>query len=346
MGNRPGTCFTSECGVCTAPGIDRGEVCGGPPLDKGLALTLATPRQDEAHSPEGSAAFVSAVVCGPSAPPWEEHERPALKRLRVENSVEVKTMTREYAGDEVALEGTRGVRPIPQPLLRATMGDELFLPVSRSSSGESNASISTSACEGGYETQSTTTSCSAFATTAFGGLILREGSELSRSSTSCVGGASRVSSSGYTGGFDHQGCRDGDGVLVWQDGRRYSGQFSHGLFEGRAVMAWPDGRRYVGQYARNMKNGDGLFSWPDGRRYCGQWCNGKRQGRGVYTNAKGQARAGVWEKDRPISWDAPEHAVSAAATSRDDDLKEPISSGELRDVEAFDMQRRAALGGC
>lgn len=95
----------------------------------------------------------------------------------------------------------------------------------------------------------------------------------------------------------------GPGVLDWPDGRRYVGQFFHGVFDGQATMEWPDGRRYVGQYRMNKKHGDGEFLWPDGRRYCGEWSNGQRHGRGMYTNAKGEQRCGRWSQDRPVFWE-------------------------------------------
>lgn len=97
--------------------------------------------------------------------------------------------------------------------------------------------------------------------------------------------------------------RHGFGVLSWQDGRRYEGQFVHGVLEGTATMSWPDGRTYVGQYRNNKKHGHGSFVWADGRQYVGQWDAGLRHGRGVYTNAKREKRLGEWAKDKPVSWD-------------------------------------------
>jgi len=94
----------------------------------------------------------------------------------------------------------------------------------------------------------------------------------------------------------------GAGVLSWPDGRRYIGQFCHGVFDGEATMTWPDGRRYTGQYRQNKKHGEGDFLWSDGREYSGQWSNGVRHGLGTYTNARGEKRAGNFSQDRPISW--------------------------------------------
>jgi len=97
----------------------------------------------------------------------------------------------------------------------------------------------------------------------------------------------------------------GFGVLTWEDGRRYEGEFENGILQGQACMTWPDGRTYTGQYEQNRKHGVGVFSWPDGRRYSGNWSQGLREGRGVYTNARGETRHGLWQEDRPLAWDMP-----------------------------------------
>jgi len=109
----------------------------------------------------------------------------------------------------------------------------------------------------------------------------------------------------YDGDFKDD-YKHGVGMLTWDDGRRYHGQFAHGRFSGNAVMSWPDGRRYFGQYAEDVKHGEGTFTWADGRRYQGQWRAGKRDGIGVYTTAKGDTRTGLWQVDRPITWDSAE----------------------------------------
>ena len=85
-------------------------------------------------------------------------------------------------------------------------------------------------------------------------------------------GRVRMTNYSYTGEFQHD-LKHGQGVLEWDDGRRYEGGFEQGQFHGTAVrrlsvfevfrralealahsrphvqvMIWPDGRRYVGHY--------------------------------------------------------------------------------------------------
>jgi len=115
-------------------------------------------------------------------------------------------------------------------------------------------------------------------------------------------GRLRLADCTYEGDFKDD-YKHGVGMLTWDDGRRYHGQFEYGRFSGNAVMSWPDGRRYCGQYLEDVKHGEGTFTWADGRRYQGQWRAGKRDGVGVYTTAKGDTRTGLWQVDRPITWD-------------------------------------------
>jgi len=110
---------------------------------------------------------------------------------------------------------------------------------------------------------------------------------------------------GYAGELDEIGQRHGDGVQVFADGRRYSGQFDSNTFSGAAIMVWPDGHRYTGQYEYNQKHGEGYFLWPDGRFYDGQWKNGQRHGHGQYIAAEsyvGEYYEGFRHGDGVLTW--------------------------------------------
>jgi len=134
-------------------------------------------------------------------------------------------------------------------------------------------------------------------------------------------GALRLRQKGCTYDGDLMGdMKHGNGILQWDDGRQYWGQFEAGKFHGAAVMTWPDGRKYCGQYAEDRKHGEGTFSWEDGRCYKGQWVMGKRHGSAVYTNAKGVTRTGVWQMDRPVVWDAPSSMPAPVSKDREDQV--------------------------
>ncbi len=45
--------------------------------------------------------------------------------------------------------------------------------------------------------------------------------------------------------------------------------------EGIGMYIWNDGRRYEGEYKDDKKNGFGIYIWADGRKYSGYWNRGK-----------------------------------------------------------------------
>ena len=49
---------------------------------------------------------------------------------------------------------------------------------------------------------------------------------------------------------------------------------------GYGIMTWNDGRIYEGEYADDLRQGFGSFFWADGRKYIGKWENGKQHGKG------------------------------------------------------------------
>ena len=67
----------------------------------------------------------------------------------------------------------------------------------------------------------------------------------------------------------------GKGVFTWADGRRYEGEFYHGLLHGRGSFTWPDGSSYTGEWQNNLPHGKGVYVWPDGTRLDGEWEEGK-----------------------------------------------------------------------
>jgi len=367
MGNRQGSCFTSECsGVCSNDGLgysvgdanSQVHLLGDVSCDQEIRILSSTPSrqvktlllQREKTTAESPAAAIasSSTCCGPS-PSWESGiEDRSLKRLRVSQST-FKALSRELSGElrgDDVFEFSASMAP--GGMLSVPIAEKLL---SRSCGADAYTGEAQEIFFGGQVLERVTGSD--VDSTASGSTTVPR----TFSAPASVGGCA-VSApvgrfpqdvGGYVGGYDGDGRRHGDGILSWPDGRQYSGEFRHGVFEGRAVMIWPDGRRYVGQYADNAKEGNGLFTWPDGRRYCGQWGLGKRHGKGLYTNAKGQARMGVWDIDRPISWEPPEHCSNSLPNSfnkgtpgkKDNSIKVSAISWDIEEI-----QRRAALGGC
>ena len=66
----------------------------------------------------------------------------------------------------------------------------------------------------------------------------------------------------------------------------YKGEFKSGSLEGEGEMLYPDGRRYIGSFKENNREGQGTMSYPageqygEGSQYNGYWKLNKRNGRG------------------------------------------------------------------
>lgn len=45
---------------------------------------------------------------------------------------------------------------------------------------------------------------------------------------------------------------------------------------GKGLHIWEDGRKYQGDYYNDKKHGNGRYYWPDGKMFQGTWVNGKR----------------------------------------------------------------------
>ena len=51
-------------------------------------------------------------------------------------------------------------------------------------------------------------------------------------------------------------CTDGKGIMLYEDGRRYEGEWAKGL-EGQGTCVFPDGSRYEGLWKGGVMHGRG-----------------------------------------------------------------------------------------
>ena len=51
------------------------------------------------------------------------------------------------------------------------------------------------------------------------------------------------------------------GEYIWEDRRRYKGDWKNNKMDGNGIFEWPDGRTYEGEYENDKKHGIGLFKW-------------------------------------------------------------------------------------
>eukprot|EP00045_Choanoeca_perplexa_P000353 m.13894 g.13894 ORF g.13894 m.13894 type:complete len:149 (+) comp10236_c0_seq1:147-593(+) len=92
----------------------------------------------------------------------------------------------------------------------------------------------------------------------------------------------------YSGEWNAEGKREGDGVLTFSDGARFVGQFVAGMCEGKGVLTFPDNSKYEGDFRNGKYDGSGIYSRGDGMKFEGQFKAGQVQGLGLLTFSDGE----------------------------------------------------------
>jgi len=89
----------------------------------------------------------------------------------------------------------------------------------------------------------------------------------------------------------------GYGVMRWQNGDRYEGDWSDGLRQGKGkYTSKSTGGKYDGEYNNDLKEGSGKYTFSNGDWYDGEWKSGVRHGHGVYVwKDKNEKYEGSWE---------------------------------------------------
>ena len=75
---------------------------------------------------------------------------------------------------------------------------------------------------------------------------------------------------------------DGNGILYYENGEYYKGEFKDNYFDGRGYECLSDGSlRYNGYFVKNIYEGKGIFfNYKEKEYYFGVWKNGKMNGMG------------------------------------------------------------------
>ena len=85
---------------------------------------------------------------------------------------------------------------------------------------------------------------------------------------------------------------NGNGKMIYNDGRIYEGDWSKGNKEGNGCLTWPDGSKYWGQFKNDMINGEGEFNWANGYYYKGEIKEDAFNGYGTLKGKKGSIYTG------------------------------------------------------
>jgi hypothetical protein len=117
----------------------------------------------------------------------------------------------------------------------------------------------------------------------------------SNRSLTSTGSSSTVSSTTpYCGPLDNKGRRHGYGVLTFENGDHFEGNFQHGQREGYGILSYANGDQYRGHFHLDKRQGRGVMIYGNGNRYVGSFDRGYRNGNGVLTYADGSIYDGTF----------------------------------------------------
>lgn len=98
----------------------------------------------------------------------------------------------------------------------------------------------------------------------------------------------------YYGLFANGVPVDGRGIMVFDSGNRYDGEYRNGERQGCGTFTFANGRRYVGQFERDQFSGQGEWILENGDRYIGEFAANKCHGEGTFIFANGSSETGMW----------------------------------------------------
>jgi hypothetical protein len=90
----------------------------------------------------------------------------------------------------------------------------------------------------------------------------------------------------------------GFGVVRWDNGNSFEGNFDKGKRKGKGKKINKDGSVFEGDYEDNLPV-YGRYKWPDGDEYIGQWKNGTFDGKGTKSKPDGTKYEGEWKDGKP-----------------------------------------------
>lgn len=100
----------------------------------------------------------------------------------------------------------------------------------------------------------------------------------------------------FYGQFEDGVPVDGRGIMVFENGDRYDGEFQTGERNGCGTFTFTSGRRYMGQFESDQFHGVGIWQLETGERYVGQFRDNKCTGWGTFLFTDGSSpKSGTWE---------------------------------------------------
>lgn len=96
------------------------------------------------------------------------------------------------------------------------------------------------------------------------------------------------------------GAIQGQGKMVWKDGRIYEGYWKDGLMNGYGKFTYKNGDVYEGDYQNGEKSGEGVMSYVNGMKFLGKFDKGRISGAGKVDYNDGRVMDGTWENNQLV----------------------------------------------
>ena len=106
------------------------------------------------------------------------------------------------------------------------------------------------------------------------------------------------------------GEMNGEGTLIWADGSVYTGQFKHGMYHGNgtylSMSESEDMTLYTGDFYEEVPDGSGTKVFKNGNVYVGDFKDGRMSGFGVLKyssqedDLKNVIKEGQWHNDKSL----------------------------------------------
>eukprot|EP00347_Sterkiella_histriomuscorum_P019256 403342342 len=102
----------------------------------------------------------------------------------------------------------------------------------------------------------------------------------------------------YRGQIKNGERREGLGIMVYDNGRIYEGQWQNDRRHGKGFEKYSNQNTYEGDFCRGKAHGYGVYKWKNGETYEGEWINGQKEGQGTWQNTFGESYKGEWRDNK------------------------------------------------
>jgi len=104
----------------------------------------------------------------------------------------------------------------------------------------------------------------------------------------------------YSGTLNGLGRPNGRGIMSFNDGSIYDGEWQNSVMVGQGTCTFSDGiTEYSGEWKNGNPDGQGCFLYSNGDRYDGSWENGLMEGLGIYVYKNSEIYDGRWKLNKP-----------------------------------------------